>query len=136
MNLPELLIVIIIISGGYFGGKFLGFYFGITGWIIGLILGCILVVIAYVLFLRFIDLLEYYFPSRPKCKNPECKSNSNYVFVEMVLDGVILRCTCGARYYSTGRRFMEVLENGEYRAYMKKDLLSLSWKKEIPKVCK
>ncbi len=133
MNLPELLIVIYLIFGGYFCGKFFGFYYGIVGWIGGSILGIVLAYIAYIVLVRRIGkLIIHHFPPYPECKNTDCVSRDSYDCIEFVPEGpgVILRCKCGARYYSTGRLFMEVLDNGEYAAYMKKNIFLRSWRKD------
>jgi len=139
MNLSELLTLLIILMGGYFLSSFIGNYYGIAGYIIGFIIGCMVFLLIYT-FIRYVYFLKIKWnpPYYPNCSNPNCQINSinklrgkdSYEVIESTPNGIIFRCACGAKYYFTGSRFLEILNNGKYRAYMRKGSLTIFWERD------
>jgi MFS family permease len=127
VNIFELGLVLAIITVGYFCGKWLGFHCGVVGWILGFLVAIILGGAGLVIMRKLLVLWHKWRPFRPPCKNGKC-SNDDYEFVEFSEDGVILRCRCGLKYSHKGRYFMEILDDGSTRPYMKRHGCLRGWK--------
>lgn len=129
MNLFELLMFASIIAAGYFCGKWMGVYYGIVGWIIGFILGSSLAVAAWFALNKLIRLRAKWRPIRPICKNGKCPARV-YKLLECK-ERVVFQCRCGTKYLKNGRRFMEMLDDGSTKPYMRRCGLFGKWEKDM-----
>jgi len=126
MNLIELITLLSIICAGYACGKFIGSHFGIIGWIVGVFIGALGAIAGWFALWKLGDIYEKWRPFRPICKKGKCSSD-DYNLVQSLEDGAIFRCKCGTQYFRSGRRFLELLDNGETVAYMKRRGLFGRW---------
>jgi hypothetical protein len=122
MNIFDLGTLIAIIFCAFFVGKCLALSFGVLGWIIGVFIGgSIPILMRQGLFFFLFLFLDKYFPSRPPCKNGTCHAHDYSIIEYIAIDRtVLLRCKCGTKYVQRFPYFMELLEDGTPKPYMKK----------------
>lgn len=124
MDLFSLITILAIIFCAYHVGEYLALSYGVLGWIIGLVVGgSIPLLIRKGLNLLSIHFLDKCFPSRPPCKNGTCHAQ-DYETVEYRCEDnssvLVFRCKCGTKYALSFPYFMELLEDGTPKPYMKK----------------
>jgi len=118
MNIFDLGTLVAIIFCAYFVGKFLALSFGVLGWIIGLVVGGSIPLLLRKGLVLFLDKC---IPTRPPCKNGTCHM-LDYKIIESIEkdQSVLLRCKCGTKYVQRFPYFMELLDDGTTKPYMKK----------------
>jgi hypothetical protein len=129
LNIFELLMFSSIAAAGYICGKWLSIYYGIIGLFSGIILGASLALGAWLVLFKLSHLYVKWHPIRPICKNGKC-SFRNYKLLEWK-DRVVFQCRCGTKYLKKGRRFMEILDDGSTKPYMKIHGFFGKWKEDI-----
>lgn len=133
MTIFELLQVSAVIAAGYSCGKLLSVRYTIAGWIAGFVLGCLsAIAVRWVLLTWLIHLENKWWPVRPPCKNGTCYAG-DYVLIQVLDRGeaTVYRCSCGTDYLRRERQFMELLEDGSTRPYMRKNKHGV-WGRDIP----
>ena len=120
MNIFDFGTLLAIVFCAYLVGKSLALSFGVLGWIIGLVVGGSIPLLIRKGFVLFLDKC---FPSRPPCKNGTCHAQ-DYETVEYRCEDnssvLVFRCKCGTKYALSFPYFMELLEDGTPKPYMKK----------------
>ncbi len=119
MTVIELLWFSLVVLIGYCLGKLLSYHFGIAGWFVGFPFGCLVGIFALRIIGTLIDPWNKGEPNLPVCRSGKCHFE-NYEFIKDTKEGIVFRCACGVKYLFTGQRFMELLDDGTTRPFMKR----------------